>query len=524
MPLPHLTAFLALAAVPVLGSPAKCTVAATTSAVNTTTCNGQFYAYTQLAGYGALSGNARDKFGDTIGGIGSAIALDLSSWALSEDGTTYTGLLWGMPDRGWNTQGTLDYVNRVHKFNLTLTLQPNATVNNPASPNVNLAYVDTILFSGPDGQPTTGVDATGSGGLVYDGFPLLPAATWTGDGFGNDLNNGTPSTHISIDAEGLVINSDGTFWVSDEYGPYVYLFDANGTAISAIRPPEAVIPKRNGSDSFSADSPPVWEDQDEDDVSPADGPTGRNNNHGFEGLSASADGETLYVLLQAAANQEGGTDKQTEQNTRLVVYDVSDKLHPVYISEYVVPLPLYDDYTAKASKNPKVAAQSELHALPNGQFFVLARDSDFGHGQSESLSVYRHIDVFDVSGATDIAGDTYDCETCAVADDDGNLSDGITAATYCSFLDFNVNSQLERFGAHNGGAQDSTLLNEKWESIALAPVDPENPGSDYFVISLSDNDFIVQEGYLSSGKYQYADASGYTLENQALVFQVTIPV
>lgn len=153
-----------------------------------------------------------------------------------------------------------------------------------------------------------------------------------------------------------------------------------------------------------------------------------------------------------------GTASQTEQNARLVAYDVSDKLSPVYIAEYVVPLPFYDDYTAKASKNPKVAAQSELHALPNGQFFVLARDSGFGHGQDESLSVYRHIDVFDVSDATDISGDTYDCEECAVADDDGDLDSNITPATYCSFLDFNVNSQLERFGVHNGGDQNSTLL------------------------------------------------------------------
>lgn len=71
---------------------------------------------------------------------------------------------------------------------------------------------------------------------------------------------------------------------------------------------------------------------------------------------------------------------------------------------------------------------------------------------------------------------------------------------------------------------DSSLQNEKWESIALAPVDPANPGSDYFVISLSDNDFITQDGYLNGGQYQYADSSGYTLDNQALVFQVTIPV
>lgn len=41
-------------------------------AVNSTTCNGKSYSYDELAGYGILPGNARDKFGDTIGGIGSA--------------------------------------------------------------------------------------------------------------------------------------------------------------------------------------------------------------------------------------------------------------------------------------------------------------------------------------------------------------------------------------------------------------------------------------------------------------------
>lgn len=134
-----------------------------------------------------------------------------------------------------------------------------------------------------------------------------------------------------------------------------------------------------------------------------------------------------------------------------------------------MPLPFYDDYTVnkEASKNPKVAAQSEVHALPNGQFWVLARDSGFGRGQAESLSVYRHVDVFDVvtagaaaAATTNLRGDTYDCADCAVADDEGTLldADRITPATYCSFLDFNVNAQLGRFGVHNGGDQDSTLL------------------------------------------------------------------
>jgi hypothetical protein len=120
------------------------------------------------------------------------------------------------------------------------------------------------------------------------------------------------------------------------------------------------------------------------------------------------------------------------------------------------------DPTAKPSKNPKAAAQSEILALENGQFFVLSRDSSAGNGQEVTQSVYRQIDVFDISVATDIrAMGGYDCAdtTCVVAAaQNGSLKDGITTATYCSFLDFNVNAQLNRFNVHNGGNADSGLL------------------------------------------------------------------
>lgn len=68
--------------------------------VNQTTCNGKTYTYQELAGYGFVPGNARDEFGDTLGGIGSAIALDRTQWRKLGNGS-YTGVLWGLPDRGW---------------------------------------------------------------------------------------------------------------------------------------------------------------------------------------------------------------------------------------------------------------------------------------------------------------------------------------------------------------------------------------------------------------------------------------
>ncbi|KAK8039748.1 hypothetical protein PG993_008159 [Apiospora rasikravindrae] len=494
-------------------------------AVNTTTCASKTYTYHDLAGYGFIAADAVDKFGDTLGGLGSAAHMDGAHWAKLDNGS-YTGTLWSLPDRGWNTEGTLNFQPRVHKFSVLFTPAPNATAQQPSPPNLQLRYEDSVGFSGPDGAPCTGLDADATGHLSYAGFPDLPVATYTGDGFGGE---GPGGRCVAVDCEGLYVNADGSFWVSDEYGPYVYHFDPAGKMLSAIRPPDALIPQRNDAESFSSANPPHYLGGSAGPLpDPEDPDSGRDNNHGFEGLSVTDDGKTLWVLLQAATAQEGGLEKQTSRHTRLLKYDVSDRLRPSYAASYIVPLPLYvDPTTTKPSKNPKVAAQSEMHALPNGQFLVLARDSNAGRGAEVTESMYRQIDVVDLSGgATDLkaAEKDYDCTDCAAASKKkGKLEDGVTAATYCGWLDFNVNAQLGRFGLRNGGEQSAGLLNEKWESIAVVPVSPAAPDDEYFIFSLSDNDFITQNGFLNGGKFRYADSSGNNLDSQALVFRVTIP-
>lgn len=75
-------------------------IARDSSYVNQTTCNGNTYTYQELGGYGFIPGDARDKFGDTIGGIGSSIAIDATTWTKLGNGS-YTGVLWTLPDRGW---------------------------------------------------------------------------------------------------------------------------------------------------------------------------------------------------------------------------------------------------------------------------------------------------------------------------------------------------------------------------------------------------------------------------------------
>ncbi|KAH8426831.1 esterase-like/phytase family protein [Aspergillus melleus] len=488
--------------------------------VNQTTCGGTKYAYTGLEGYGFIPSNALDKYGDTLGGIGSSAAIDQASWRQTGR-DSYEGVAYCLPDRGWNTNGTINFQPRIHKIGLSLHLAPNASAQHPSKPNLGLKYLDTILLTDPKGEPLTGLDADVTGSAAYSGFPPLPVATYEGDGFGG---SGPGGKRVTIDAEGLVLDtSDDGFWVSEEYGPYVYKFTATGQMVQAIRPPDAILPHRNSTGSFSAASPPVYDP--ERLPVPEDTDSGRNNNQGLEALSLSADGKTLYTMLQSALDQEGGPKKKNRQPTRFLAYDISSDT-PKLKHEYAVLLPKYNDYTKEDKKDPmRVASQSEILALPTGDFLILSRDSNFGHGQDNTRSVYRHVDVFSVSNATTDLKGKYDEAGASIASSKGELNDDITPVEYCSFLNFNVDSELAKFGLHNGADQDAGLLNEKWESLALVPAgasssSKSNSKKEYFLFSFSDNDFMTQDGYMNFGRFKYSDGSGYDIDNQVLVFRV----
>lgn len=185
-----------------------------------------------------------------------------------------------LTDRGWNTNGTLNFQGRIYKLWLTLTLQESATVENPSGPNLDIKYLDSILLRDPYGHYMTGLDADVDGPYLdypttqgYPKFPEVPSANYTGNGFGGD---GPGGFHMSLDSEGLALGVDGTFWISDEYGPYIYQYSSEGVLLQAIAPPDAFIPLRNNSVSFSADSPPIYDPEEE--IIPADNPTGRDNN------------------------------------------------------------------------------------------------------------------------------------------------------------------------------------------------------------------------------------------------------
>lgn len=293
---------------------------------------------------------------------------------------------------------------------------------------------------------------------------------------------------MPIDAEGLVLGLDGTFWISDEYAAAIYQFSAAGEMLQAIHPPAAFTPLRNGSVSFSAASPPIYDQQFK--IVPEQPTSGRGNNQGLEALTRSPDGKFLYTMLQSATVQDGGTSSSKRRNTRFLTYSVKKNKELKLVAEYAVQLPVLP--------TGRVASQSEMHYISPTQFLVLSRDSGAGHGLANSTSIYRNADVIDISSATNVLGTAADAVGGQIASKDGVLNAGITPAKYCPWLSYNNNDELVKFGLHNGGKQDIGLLNEKWESFALIKVDEDEKkgsgGDEYFLVSFSDNDFITQNG------------------------------
>ena len=102
-----------------------------------------------------------------------------------------------------------------------------------------------------------------------------------------------------------MLNQDGSFWISDEYGPYVYRFNAAGIMVGAIRPVDAIIPLRNGTESFSANSPTIETNGKGDVVIPANNPTVRPiEAHSLvPSISAFVEVERMYKRLHSSTER-----------------------------------------------------------------------------------------------------------------------------------------------------------------------------------------------------------------------------
>lgn len=472
-------------------------VAGTAHAQSPVPVNGNVFTVQGLVGVGRMAADLRDEHGETFGSI-SGLVADPASWLRT--GNSYSGTFYASPDRGYNVAGTIDYTARINRIEMLFTPaalgasglpqnQIGLTLSQSTRLFENLGAGQTRPFSGLD--PVPGGVATGGARPAAGLWPELPQA-----------HNGK----LSLDAEGIVLLSDGSRLISDEYGPSIYRFAADGAFMGALPVAASVRPVRNGVSDYSSNNPTAGQPA----PVPANPARGRQNNQGFEGLSLSPDGKTLFVALQSAARQDGGTGgtSATRDNTRLFTYDVSNLDNVALTGEYVVQLPKFQQ-----GPSTLVAAQSEVFALSDTQLLILPRDSN-GQDVGTQQSMLRRVDVIDISGATNILGQAYE-GTIAPA---GVLNPAITPALYTPWLNVNDNTELARFGMVNGVVPGLDNLSEKWEGLVLlSALDPARP-DDYFLFLANDNDFATTNGFQVGAAYN----DGKDIDTQFLAYRVTI--
>src|SRR5262249_43090829 len=110
------------------------------------------------------------------------------------------------------------------------------------------------------------------------------------------------------DSEGLVAMPDGSFWVSDEYGPYITHFNANGYELGRLTPYQNS--PDNKFHNIIGYLPAVLAD--------------RLTNKGMEGLTITPDGKTLVGAMQSALQTPdlGSTKASKVAATRIITVDL----------------------------------------------------------------------------------------------------------------------------------------------------------------------------------------------------------
>lgn len=258
------------------------------------------------------------------------------------------GEFYAMTDRGPNTDATggkyfpsPNYTPRIGHFRL----------NNDGT----VEKLAEILFKTPSGTPISGrpnpAGFGSTGEIAYD----LTGAVLTTDEYG-------------LDSEGLVAMKDGTFWVSDEYGPHIVHYSSTGVQLERISP----VGINTGTRKLPAVFAKRWA------------------NRGMEGLAITPDEKTLVGIMQSRLYNPSNVGAINKTLTRIVTFDIATAKTKQYL------------YKQEIDNN----SNSEITALSATQFLIIERDGNF----SGDGAVMKHIYKIDISEATDVSGTDFNAE------------------------------------------------------------------------------------------------------------------
>jgi hypothetical protein len=246
-------------------------------------------------------------------------------------------------------------------------------------PNAAGSVTDAIIFGKADFTPQIGKFRLKDGKLVLEQTILLKNAAGVNlTGLPNPKNQGgtgeiaygldgkilTPSAD-GIDSEGMVLAADGSFWISDEYGPHIVHFDATGRTLERINP--------FGTGTGGRKIPLVF--------------ANRKPNRGMEGLAITADGKTLVGMMQSPMFNPTKAAVSNSVVLRILTFDIASGATKQY---------------AYLMDNVTLTGVSDIVAVNATTFLTVERDGLYG-GDSTNPATFKKVFKISLDGATDIS-------------------------------------------------------------------------------------------------------------------------
>ncbi|KIO75676.1 hypothetical protein TH53_19540 [Pedobacter lusitanus] len=270
------------------------------------------------------------------GGFGSAVAADPNDPAV----------FYMLTDRGPNADGPAENIKIFGKPDFT------PQIGKFRLKDGKLVLEQTILLKN-------------AAGVNLNGLPNLPGAG-SSEETAIDLNGTVLAPGPDgLDSEGLVRAADGSFWVSDEYGPHLVHFDPAGKTIERINP--------FGDGTGGRKIPAVF--------------ARRKPNRGMEGLTITPDGKTLVGIMQSPMFNPSKAEVKGSVVLRILTFEIATGATKQYV--YLMD-------------NASLTGVSEILAVNSTTFLTLERDGDYG-GAPTSPATFKKVFKIDLSNATDIS-------------------------------------------------------------------------------------------------------------------------
>lgn len=175
------------------------------------------------------------------------------------------------------------------------------------------------------------------------------------------FTNPTKTDPYGFDPEGLAVMKDGTFWVSDEYGPHIVHFDANGREIARIN----AFDTGEGASTYKVNGKLI--------TLPAEFKK-RRANRGMEGLTVTPDQKYLVGIMQSALYNP---DKTTKKSTMTRIMRI--ELATGNIEQFI-----YQQQSTATDSN------SGIVAIDKDTFYVIERDGELPQFNAAAIKkVYK---------------------------------------------------------------------------------------------------------------------------------------